>query len=159
MKRTLVITILMLAALGLRPAPARADLTAFYGLSPKPDLRSARGIAIGISLIVVGFEFEYSNTAEDLVNAGPGLRTGMLNGLVQTPTSSMQFYLTAGGGFYRENYRDLQETSFGTNIGGGVKMKLAGPLRLRLDYRVFSLRGDPVYSTSQRFYAGANIAF
>ena len=26
-------------------------------------------------------------------------------------------------------------------MGGGVKMSLAGPLRLRLDYRVFTLRG------------------
>ena len=29
------------------------------------------------------------------------------------------------------------------NNGGGVKIKLAGPLRVRLDYRVFTLRGSP----------------
>ncbi len=38
-------------------------------------------------------------------------------------------------------------------------MTLAGPLRLRLDYRVFTLQGDPLHSKPQRFYAGFNIKF
>lgn len=139
-------------------APAHADITAFWGLSPTPDTRSARGFAAGISLVVVGFEFEYSNTAEDLVTGAPGLTTGMLNGLVQTPTST-QFYVTAGGGVFRERLGGQGETLVGTNIGGGVKVNLAGPLRLRLDYRVFNLRGSPLYSTPQRFYAGVTLAF
>lgn len=159
MKRTILVAILTSAAIGLLPAPARADLTAFYGVAPKPDARNSRGLAIGISLIIVGFEFEYSNTAEDALNAAPALKTGMINGLLQTPTSGIQFYLTAGGGFFRENLGTQQETNFGTNVGGGIKARLAGPLRLRLDYRVFALRGSPLYSSSQRFYAGANIAF
>ena len=37
---------------------------------------------------------------------------------------------------------DIQETGFGTNVGGGVKIDLVGPLRLRLDYRVFKLTDD-----------------
>ena len=77
----------------------------------------------------------------------------MINGLIQTPTRT-QFYLTAGGGFYREALAAASETSFGTNIGGGVKLALAGPLRLRVDYRVFNLRGSPVYSTPQRSTRG-----
>ena len=83
----------------------------------------------------------------------------MVNGLVTTPTSKTQFYLTAGGGFFRERTGEETETSFGTNIGGGVKLALAGPIRLRLDYRVFNLRGDPLYSTVHRVYAGANLSF
>jgi hypothetical protein len=82
----------------------------------------------------------------------------MLNGLVQTPTST-QFYLTAGGGFFRERLASEGETFVGTNIGGGVKLSLAGPVRLRLDYRVFNLRGNPLYANPQRFYAGINLAF
>ena len=38
-------------------------------------------------------------------------------------------------------------------------MTLTGPLRLRLDYRLFNLRGDPLYSTMHRFYGGLNLAF
>jgi hypothetical protein len=53
----------------------------------------------------------------------------------------------------------LTETNVGVNVGGGVKMSLAGPLRLRLDYRVFTLKGSPRYATPQRFYAGINLKF
>ena len=38
-------------------------------------------------------------------------------------------------------------------------MTLAGPLRLRLDYRVFTLQGTPRHSKPQRFYAGLNLKF
>ena len=40
-----------------------------------------------------------------------------------------------------------------------MKIALVGPLRLRLDYRIFNLRGEPGTSTPQRFYAGGNITF
>lgn len=144
--------------LGL-PRPAAADLTAFWGISPTPESRGTRGIAVGISLLVIGFEFEYASTSENADKLAPSLRTGMINGLVQTPTTNMQFYLTAGGGFFRERLLGEGETSFGTNIGGGVKFGLAGPLRARVDYRVFTLRGDVLHKTPQRFYAGLNLAF
>ena len=74
----------------------------------------------------------------------------MLNGLIQTPTR-VQLYLTAGGGFYRDRLNEEGETSFGTNIGGGLKMPLVGPLRLRLDYRVFTLRGNPIVTNPNAF--------
>jgi hypothetical protein len=86
----------------------------------------------------------------------------MFNGLLQTPVpiGGIQFYGTAGAGVYRESLADVTETNVGINIGGGVKMNLAGPLRLRLDYRVFTLRGDDVrHSKPQRFYAGLNLKF
>jgi len=158
MTRALLILTTVLVLTGVHAAPAAADATAFWGFSPTPSTRSAKGFAVGISLIVVGFEFEYANTSEDELDLAPGLRTGMINGLIQTPTRT-QLYLTAGGGFYRERSGDETETSVGTNIGGGIKIGLAGPLRLRVDYRVFSLRGNPLYKTPQRVYAGVNLSF
>ena len=150
-----------LAALVLLPATASADFTAFLGVNPTPSSRVVRGLSAGAGLIIVGFEFEYANTSEDLAEAAPGLRTFMFNGLVQTPVpiAGMQFYATAGGGGYRETLNDVSETHVGINVGGGVKMTLAGPLRLRLDYRVFTLQGDPRHSKPQRFYAGLNLKF
>jgi hypothetical protein len=139
--------------------PARADVTAFWGVAPTPAARSTKGFAFGINLLVVGFELEYANTTEDPLNAAPGLKTGMVNGLLQTPTSKTQIYLTAGGGFFRERLGTQAETNIGTNIGGGVKVGLLGPLRLRLDYRVYNLRGSPITAHPQRFYAGANLSF
>jgi opacity protein-like surface antigen len=145
----------------LVPSPASADVTAFLGLNSTPTVRPVKGFAAGMGLLVAGFEFEYANTNEDLVKAAPGLRTFMFNGLVQTPISigRMQFYGTAGGGVFRETLNATSETNVGINIGGGVKISLMGPLRLRLDYRVSTLRGTPLYSKPQRFYVGINLKF
>lgn len=141
--------------------PASADITGFFGFSPTPETHGARGFAVGFGVLVVGFEFEYSSISEDEIDGAPSLRTGSGNILVQTPieVSGMQLYGTIGGGLYRERLEDRQETSFGTNLGGGVKIRLMGPLRLRLDYRLFHLNGDPLHETYHRFYAGANIGF
>jgi hypothetical protein len=40
-----------------------------------------------------------------------------------------------------------------------VKISLVGPLRARVDYRVFSLKGSPIQPTVHRVYVGANLAF
>ena len=156
--------LLALAFLALTPGIAHADLTGFLGVNPTPVNRSVKGFAIGAGLVIVGFEAEYADTSEDLVLAGPRLRTFMFNGLVQTPIpiAGFQFYGTLGGGIYRESLStepNGTETNFGTNIGGGAKINLAGPLRLRLDYRVFTLRGSPRHTPVQRFYAGINLKF
>jgi hypothetical protein len=153
---------LVLALLALLPfATARtasADITGFLGVSTSPSNRGVRGVGFGVNFLVLGFELEYAHVSDDPIHGAPSLRTGMINGLVQTPTRT-QFYVTAGGGFFHQTLSDVSITSFGTNIGGGVKLSLVGPLRLRLDYRVFSLRGTSLYKNPQRFYAGANLTF
>jgi hypothetical protein len=149
---------LVLAVLAL-PVPAFADATVFLGFLNKPDNHATRGFSAGIGLLVVGFEFEYANATEDAVKGLPALQTGMGNMLVQTPFSRLQFYGTAGGGVYRERLGSQQETNVGVNFGGGVKFGLLGPLRARVDYRVFNLRGTPMHPTVQRFYAGLNLKF
>ena len=135
-----------------------------------------RGVSGGSGFLVVAFEGEYAHAGGDDVCAAvessfgcaPSVRTVMFNGLVQTPKGilpKVQLYATIGGGYYRIRYESLddQATGFGTNVGGGVKIDLVGPLRLRLDYRIFKLtdRFEPAGfdATSQRFYAGANVAF
>lgn len=138
--------------------PARADITAFLGLTPTPDRHAAKGFAVGVGLIVVGFEFEYAHISEDPEQGLTGLKTYSGNVLAQTPTST-QLYGTIGVEGYRENLSAFQETSFGTNIGGGVKFKLLGPLRVRADYRIFNLRGSPIHDMYQRFYVGGNLKF
>jgi opacity protein-like surface antigen len=150
----------------LTPSMAFADLTAFLGVNGTPSSRSVKGFAAGAGVLIVGFEFEYANSNEDLsdlTELAPALRTFMFNGLVQTPfaIAGFQPYATAGGGVYHETLSapDISETNFGANVGGGVKMNLAGPLRLRFDYRVLSLKGHALHPTVQRFYAGVNLKF
>ena len=156
-----LVPLFALGLLALTPTPALADLTAFIGANATPTNRPVRGFAGGVSFLILGFEFEYASTIEDLETAAPSLRTGMANLLVQTPfpVSGLQFYGTAGAGLYRERLSDHQETHAGVNIGGGVKISLAGPLRLRVDYRFFTLRGKPLHPRSQRVYAGLNLMF
>ena len=163
MKRLPLVGLLLSLAL-LIPSHASADITAFLGVNPTPVNRPVRGFAVGAGLLIVGFEFEYANTSDDEVQLAPKLQTYMFNGLVQTPVpiAGMQFYGTAGGGAYRETLFEIIETSethVGYNIGGGIKMSLAGPLRLRFDYRVFTLKGEPRHSNPQRFYVGINLKF
>jgi hypothetical protein len=141
---------------------AFADATIFIGSNTTPSNRTAKGLAFGVGLLIVGFEFEFSDTSENLDENAPSLRSGMSNVLLQTPfpIAGMQFYFTTGGGIYRERLGEtFQETHLGLNTGGGVKVTLLGPIRARLDYRVFNLRGEPLHSTVHRVYAGLNLAF
>jgi len=140
---------------------AWADATAFLGTASAPTNRGTRGFAVGAGLLVVGFEFEYGDTVEDVVEAAPSLRTGMGNVLIQTPFPifRMQPYFTTGAGVYRESLAGNSETNFGINNGGGVKISLIGPLRARVDYRIFTLRGSPLEETVHRVYVGANLRF
>lgn len=158
MLRTFAATTLLLL---LTAAPALADATLFIGSTATPANRTAKGVALGVSLLVVGFEFEFADSSESIEEGAPSLRTGMGNVLVQTPfpVAGMQFYLTTGAGLYRERSGTREETHAGFNTGGGAKISLLGPLRVRLDYRVFKLRGEPLYSTVHRVYAGLNLLF
>ena len=155
--RSIIVAVATALALFAIPATAAADVTAFLGLGTKPATRSARGLAFGVKILVVGIEGEYSDVSEDTADNAPHLRTYMVNALVQTPTSGAQVYGTAGAGGYRESFRNgASATNVGLNIGGGVKLRLVGPLKLRLDYRVFKFSGGAVHKNVQRFYVGLN---
>jgi opacity protein-like surface antigen len=159
--RRVRLTILTLTACVMCSTPAWADATLFLGATTTPDNRQARGVAVGAGLLVLGFEFEYSSTAEDVRGGAPSLKVGSGNGLVQTPVPifGLQPYLTVGGGIFRERLGTSTETNFASNVGGGVKVALAGPLRLRVDYRAFKLGGSARQSPSHRLYAGLNLKF
>jgi hypothetical protein len=141
---------------------ARADITAFIGTNTTPESRLARGFAVGAGLLIIGFEFEYSASSENTTSpVAPALKSGMGNVLLQTPIAIAGFqpYFTAGAGIYHETLGAFEETGFGLNTGGGVKVSLAGPVRLRIDYRVFKLGDSALYTPAHRIYAGLNLKF
>jgi hypothetical protein len=139
---------------------AFADATAFLGTA-SPENRMTRGFAVGFGLVIVGFEFEYGDTVEDPAEGASSLRTGMANVYLQTPVEifRVQPYFTTGAGMYRESLGTVSQTDFGFNTGGGVKISLVGPLRARIDYRIFSLRDSPIDGAVQRLYFGVNLKF
>ena len=152
-----------LAALGLLllvPASAYADATLFLGATTSPSNRLTKGAAIGGGLLILGFEFEYADTTNDVATQAPSLKTGMGNLLIQSPVAfvGIQPYFTVGGGGYREELGTVSNTGVAGNTGGGLKINLVGPVRLRVDYRVLMLRSALV-SPAHRFYAGINLKF
>jgi opacity protein-like surface antigen len=150
-------------ALTAMATPALADATLFLGVNTTPASRLTKGAALGFGLALFGLEFEYASTSESEGDAAPSLTTGMANGLLQFPVPifGVQPYVTAGAGLYHEELDALGDgdTDFGVNIGGGAKVSLAGPLRLRLDYRVLRLRSGALHTPAHRFYAGLNLGF
>src|SRR5436190_15562304 len=98
-----VVTLALLCILAAA-TPARADVTAFLGVSPTPNNHAVRGFSGGIGLLIVGFEFEYAHISEDQLEALPSLKTWSGNVLAQTPMDilGMQLYATIGAGGYRE---------------------------------------------------------
>lgn len=144
-------------------APAFADVTAFLGTNTTPANRLASGLSVGIGagLLIVGFEFEYAQSPDDPTSGAPSLKTGSTNILLQTPVAiyGVQPYLTTGVGFYKEVLGTHDELGTAFNTGGGVKLSLAGPLRLRVDYRAFKLGGGARYSPAHRVYVGLNLRF
>jgi hypothetical protein len=159
--RTLLIASGVFVLSAVSPPPVQADATAFIGMNATPSNRPVKGFAIGLGLLIVAFEFEYADTDDDVAALAPALRSGMGNVLLQPPIPifRLQPYFTTGGGLYRETLGSHQETGVGTNVGGGVKVSLAGPLRLRVDYRVFKLGRDALRSPAHRVYAGLNLSF
>ena len=152
------------AMCGGAAAPAFADVTAFIGANTTPANRQVRGFSLGISLLVVGFEVEYANTTDavdDPAVKAPSLKTGSGNIFLQSPGAfhGVQPYVTTGGGFYSETLGTRNDTGFALNTGAGVKVDLVGPLRVRVDYRLFKLGSGALSSPSHRIYAGLNLKF
>lgn len=142
-------------------APARADVTAFVGANTTPANRQVRGVSAGLGLLIVAFEFEYADTTDDPSALVPSLKTGSGNVLLQPPVAffGVQPYVTTGAGFYSETLGLRTDQGLTYNTGGGVKIALAGPLRVRVDYRVFKLGSGALYSPAHRIYAGLNLKF
>ena len=154
-------TILAALLCAVSATPALADITVFIGANTTPANRQVRGVALGAGLLVVAFEFEYANTTDDPTSLAPSLKTGMGNVLFQTPGAFMgiQPYFTTGAGLYREELGTHEDTSIGFNTGGGAKITLIGPVRLRVDYRVFKLGSGALNSPAHRVYVGLNLKF
>ena len=144
-------------------APARADITAFIGANTTPVNRQTRGFSAGAGFLIIAFEIEYADTTDDRTarEPVPSLKTGSGNVLLQTPIAffRVQPYVTTGAGFYSETLGTRTDRGFGYNTGGGVKIALVGPLRVRLDYRVFKLGSGALFSPAHRVYVGLNLKF
>src|SRR5438045_1850819 len=94
--------LLALVLTGALAAPAAADITLFAGATTTPANRLARGISLGGGLLVIGFEFEYSDTTDEVTAGAPSIKSGSGNVLLQLPVAIFGFqpYFTTGAGVY-----------------------------------------------------------
>jgi opacity protein-like surface antigen len=155
-RRMLLAVVLLLIC----SVPARADLTIFAGLQGSPVIRPSTGISLGFGVLLVGWEVEIARVTEEVEDAAPSISAGTASVYVQNPVpiSGVQLYAIAGAGLYRERLGAFEQTDGHLALGGGAKISLAGPLKLRLDYRYFRLR-DARSPDAQRLYAGLTLAF
>jgi hypothetical protein len=158
----LIVALLIVpAGVSAQGIPFQPDATAFVGVTMVPTARRSHGFAFGGGGSAVRYEIEYTSSVSDSAKA-PSVHTAMVNLVVQPagPIPRVRFYGTVGVGIYGESFENGRgNTDTGTNVGGGAKITLAGPLRLRLDYRAFFFRGTAAYSKPQRIYAGIILGF
>jgi outer membrane protein with beta-barrel domain len=130
------------AAVAQIPVPS-VNATAFASAAMAPDARTAVGIGVGALPRPgpVSFEFEYCRRRGDPTAGEPDIVTFAGNVLIQVPVRPrLQVYGTLGVGFYYlQSDLDTSEANDGRNFGGGLKLTLAGPLKMRIDYRTFLL--------------------
>ena len=152
----------------ISPLSARADGTVLLGLMTLDGPRPSIGVAFGYSPSVAGFEVEYLGTlgGESADHSSAG---GIFGNVIVQPVTvgNLQFFAIGGFGMWGETFADGTGTGAlgAKDFGGGVKIRIAERLRLRLDYRLILL-GDPegasgVPSTKrpQRFAAGLHLVF
>ncbi len=155
------LAILLAAALACGVRPAWADATAFIGANTTPANRQTRGFALGVGLLIFGVEGEYAATSDDPAAGAPSLKMGSGSVLLQTPGEifGVQPYFITGVGLFHESLAAHSETGVVLDTGGGVKIGLVGPIRVRVDYRVLRLGSGALYSPAHRVYAGLNVKF
>ena len=152
---------LLVALSGVCADRAFADLTVFAGRAGNAP-RAVVGAALGLPLEPFGLEFEYAGMPADRVAGAPALQTGLLNLMVRTPLRTgrrIQVYASVGGGTYRELREADTRTGLAVGAGGGAYVRLAGPVRARVDYRMLAFRGDALHRRLGRAYAGLDVAF
>lgn len=151
------------------PSGARAaDAAVLLGLMTLNGPRPAIGVAIGHAPSVAGFEIEYLATL-GRGSADQSVAGGIFGNLIVQPVmiGNLQPFAIVGLGIWGETFADGAGTgvSGAKDIGGGIKVRLADPLKLRLDYRLFLVGSAPdasrLPSTTrpQRISAGLHVVF
>jgi hypothetical protein len=167
MRRLLSRAAWLVALVLMNPVSARADATVLVGGTSVDALRPSFGFSFGYRPSAVGFEIEYLSTTPGDYTAG-----GIFASLIVQPVtiSNVQIFAVGGVGVWGEGFAGGKRTGVlsAGNVGGGVLVPLVGPLRLRLDYRLFLL-GEvskeevgaiaPRTKHPQRIAAGIHFAF
>ena len=170
MRTHVVRAALMVVLLAGIAAPAAAEGTLLFGLQTTSAPHPTVGVAWGRWPGTVGFELEYAGSIGKKSPSAPAVATITVNALVRTPlrVHGCQVYALGGFGVYGEVTSDGRGSGEvgARDIGGGTTIPIGGPLKLRLDYRVYFLGraddaspGSPISRHPQRLAAAISLAF
>jgi hypothetical protein len=153
--------------------PAMADATVFAGTIATGTQRRVVGGAFGFfpraTGGVTGFEVEVMRTLGEAARGHYDLDGGGASLIVQWNALSrrVKFFGLGGGGVYSGTIGENDQFGgvFAGHAGGGVKVAIAGPLNVRLDYRVYFLSSTiesparDIDMRPRRLAAGLALAF
>jgi hypothetical protein len=147
------------------PETTGVALTVLSGVTMQVR-RPAIGGAVGYCLESVCVETEYARTFENSVSRAPAVSTLGFRFLVlfRSPVQHIKLYGVYGVGMHLEKGRYANEgVNEYRNLGGGGLLTLAGPLELRLEYRLLILRGldhDPPFQWHPQYLStGLTVSF
>src|SRR5262249_49137925 len=139
MRRLFIQANLVSVFLAAGAMPAAADATAYLGVMTAGGPRLAVGFAYPHSPWMVGYEPGLMTAVGPATSKQSSVGAFSASVIVQ-PRSTIhgfQLYGPAGFGLYGEVYdHGGSGEVLATNIGGGARVGLAGPLKLRLDSRL-----------------------
>jgi hypothetical protein len=145
--------------------PAHADATVLVGLATPSAPHPTIAVSWGVARRMVGFEIEYAS-ATRTTGTTPSVGTIGVNLLVQLPeaVNGIRWYATGGLGIHAQSWNGGGTYGSSRSIGGGAKVPLAGPLKVRLDYRFFFFSAEeherpPLYFHSHRISGGLTLEF
>ena len=156
--------LIVLAACLTAADPARADATFLIGLHTPSAPSTTFGAAIGHGAGLFGWEIELASSGKQTAtHASVGSFCGNL--VIQPPVrvGPADLYFIAGFGLYGEVGGNALSTGPSTvaDVGAGVKIPIAGAVKLRVDYRAFlgqASENDRAIH-SQRVAAGLSLVF
>jgi hypothetical protein len=136
------------------------DLTVFAGLpSPRDSWGRAYGASLTSTLVpVIGFEGEAARVSGG--NLDTAMTSFTASAVVSPPIGLVTPYGGVGAGVFRQTLTGgISDTGRLTALFGGVKVKAAGILVLKAEYRKISLSGNPPIRLDRRISIGAGVSF
>lgn len=146
--------------LGGLPPPARALEAVVFLSGASPEVRWSRGYgaAVGFGLLkLAAFEAEVARQPGSAPDSGMISLTGAA--LLAPSFGSFVPFIGLGAGFQRQN--TARASDYGTHSAFivGAKLKLAGILVLRVEWRKLGLAGTPLIPFDDRFSGGVGASF
>ncbi len=153
-------TLVVIGSLGHTRAARGGDVTVFVGEpSPGEGWGRAYGAAVMSSVVpFIGFEGEASRVSGSTLDTSMTAFTA--SAVVSPPLGFVTPYGGAGAGVFRQTLAGgITDTGRLTALFAGLKVKTAGILVLKAEYRKLSFSGDPPIKLDSRIAVGAGVSF